>query len=191
MALEDILKGIEEKVSVELEKIKKEAQEKEKEILKEKEKEALRIKNEILKSSEKEVEIEERQRIIKVRREEKMLNLRLKRKVLDDAFDLAKKKFLYLPRENYLQLLKKTLLNHIDSSTEEIIVNLEDEKWLKKELLKEKNMKNKLKITPRFNEHERGFILRKKEIQINYTLSSLFLFLRKKLEIEVARKLFN
>jgi len=191
MALEDILKGIEEKVSAELEKIKKEAQKKEKEILEEKEKEALRIKNEILKSSEKELQIEERQRIIKVRREEKMLNLQLKRKVLDDAFDLAKEKFLYLPRENYLQLLKKTLLYHIDSSTEEIIVNQEDEKWLKKEFLKEKNMKNKLKITPRFNEDERGFILRKKEIQINYTLSSLFLFLGKKLEIEVARKLFN
>jgi len=191
MALEDILKGIEEKVSAELEKIKKEAQEKEKEILKEKEKEALRIKNKILKRSEKEVEIEERQRIIKVRREEKMLNLRLKRKVLDDAFDLAKEKFLYLPRENYLQLLKKTLLYYIDSSTEEIIVNPEDEKWLKEEFFKEKNMKNKLKITPRFNEDERGFIIRNKEIQINYTLSSLFLFLRRGLEIEVALKLFN
>ena len=191
MALEDILKGIEKKVSSELEKIKKEAQKKEKGILKEKEKEALRIKNEILKSSEKEVQIEERQRIIKVRREEKMMNLQLKRKVLNDAFDLAKEKFLYLPRKNYLQLLKKTLLSCIDSSTEEIIVNLEDEKWLKEEFFKEKNMKNKLKIVPRFNGDERGFIIRKKEIQINYTLSSLFLLLRKKLEIEVAQKLFN
>ncbi len=191
MALKDILKGIEEKVSTELEKIKKEAQEKEKEILKEKEKEASRIKDKILKDLEKEVQTEERQRTIKARREEKMLNLQLKRKILNDAFDFAKEKFLYLPRENYLQLLKKTLLYYIDSSTEEIIVNQEDEKWLKEEFFKEKNMKNKLKIIPRFNKDERGFILRKKEIQINYTLSSLFLSLRRRLEIEVAQKLFN
>jgi len=190
MALEDILKGIEEKVSAELEKIKKEAQEKEKKILKEKEKEASRIKDKILKDLEKKVQIEERQRIIKVRREEKMLNLQLKREILNDAFDFAKEKFLYLPRENYLQLLKKTLLYYIDSSTKEIIVNQEDEKWIE-EFFKEKNKKNKLKIIPRFNKDERGFILRKKEIQINYTLSSLFLFLRRKLEIEVAQKLFN
>lgn len=191
MALEDILKGIGEKVSVEVGKIKKEAQEKENEILKEKGKEALRIKNKILKSLEEEVQIEERQRIIKVRREEKMLNLQLKRKILDNAFDLAKEKFLHLPRESYLQLFKKTLLYYIDSSTEEIIVNPDDEKWLKEEFLKEKNMKNKLKIISRFNKNERGFILRKKEIQINHTLSSLFLFLREKLEIEVAQKLFD
>ena len=191
MALEDILKGIGEKVSVEQEKIKKEAQEKENEILKEKRKEAMRIKNKILKSSEEEVQIEERQRIIKVRREEKMLNLQLKRKILDNAFDLAKEKFLYLPREDYLQLFKKTLLYYIDSPIEEIIVNSEDEKWLKEKFLKGKNMKNKFKIISRFNKNERGFILKKKEIQINHTLSSLFLFLRGKLEIEVARKLFD
>jgi len=190
MTLENILKGIEKKVLQEVENIRKEAQNKEKEILSEKKNEALKLKNEILKKSEEELQREERERIITAQRKEKMLNLKLRRRFLDEAFNQAQEKILHLPRKKYLQLFKRALLYYVDSSTEEIITNLKDGEWLKEELPGEKNLKSKLKIIPHLSEKERGFILRKKEIQINCTLSTFFLSLREKLETEVAQKLF-
>jgi len=57
--------------------------------------------------------------------------------------------------------------------------------------LKEAGTNDEMTLSPELEPQERGFILKKKDVQINCTFSNLFLSLRDELEIEVARRLFQ
>ncbi len=198
MALEDIVKRIKEKASQEVEKIIEEADKERGKLIKRAEEEAAKIKDKILKRLEKEGEEEKREKLIRTRSEERRKILALKRELMDETFRQAEQIFSNLDREEYLSLLKRSLLSSIDSGNEEIIISSRDKELieesfiekLKKEL-KKKGKKGELRFSPTLGEKERGFILKKEGMQVNCTFSSFFSSLKDELEIEVAKRLFK
>jgi len=196
MGLESIIKSIEMKSSQEIDKIKEGANQEREKILIQAEKEADKIKDEIKEGFKKEGEDEKKKRVIRARSKEKKEILNLKRELINEVFKLAEKEISSLNKEEYLALLKDSLLANIDSGNEEIVFSPKDKKLIEgefinnlRENLKEKG--EKIKISYGLNEEERGFVIIKEEMQINRTFSNFFSFLREELEIEVAKRLFE
>lgn len=198
MGLEEIIKEIEKRANKDVEKMKKEAEEERKKILKIAQEEALRTGKEITKRLEKEGELQKRERIISVRVEEKKKLLALKRKMLAESFERAEEELTSLGKQEYMSLMKRLLVSSVDSGDEEIVVSARDEDWMQGDFLKElreslekKGRWKKLRITAGLREGERGFILKKEGVHLNYTFSNLFLVLRQELEMEVAKRLLG
>jgi len=196
MALESIIKSIEKKSSQEIDEIRKEANKEREKILIQAEKEANKIKNEIKERFKKEGEDEKKKRVIRARSKEKRETLNLKRELINEVFKLAEKEISSLNKEEYLALLKDSLLANIGSGNEEIVFSPKDKKWIEGEFINNlrKDLKEegeKIKISFGLDEEERGFVIIKEEMRINRTFSNFFSFLREELEIEVAKKLFE
>lgn len=198
MGLEEIVKEIEKKANEDAEKMRKEGQEERKTILKKAQEEALRTRKEITKRLEKEAELLKRERVISVRVEEKKKLLASKRKILAESFKQAEEELRGLGKQEYMSLMKRLLVSSIDLGDEEIVVSRRDEAWMKGDFLKElekslekKGTWKKIRVTAGLREGERGFILKKEGVHLNYTLSNLFLLLREELEMEVAKRLFG
>ncbi len=198
MGLEEIIGEIEKRANKDVEKIKKQLQEERKKILERAEEEALRVSKEIVKRLEKEAQSMKRGRIIGVRVEEKKELLALKRKLLAESFKQAEEEIRSLSKQEYMSLMKYLLVSNIDSGNEEIVVSAPDEEWMKRDFLKElrkslekKERWKKVRLTAGLREGERGFILKKEGVHLNYTFTSLFLLLREELEIEVANRLLG
>jgi len=172
MGLESIIKSIEMKSSQEIDKIKEGANQEREKILIQAEKEADKIKDEIKEGFKKEGEDEKKKRVIRARSKEKKEILNLKRELINEVFKLAEKEISSLNKEEYLALLKDSLLANIDSGNEEIVFSPKDKKLIEgefinnlRENLKEKG--EKIKISYGLNEEERGFVIIKEEMQIN------------------------
>jgi len=135
--------------------------------------------------------------VIRARMEEKKKLLSLKRELMSKAFKQAEKELSNLDREEYLKLMKELLICAVDSEDEEVLVSPRDEAWMRTDFMDEvrKKLNDRIggspSLSPKLDEGERGFILKKKGIQVNYTFSALFASLKEKLEIEVARMLFS
>jgi len=197
MGLEDILKGIDEKVKAEVARIKQEAEEEKEKIIDDALKRAELQKEGIISAGKKEIDDEMRRKLVQVRREEKRKTLDLKKKIMDEVFQEAKEKTLTINSDEYLSLMKQIIFNNLNQGDEEIIFSPRDSKIIDGEFVKEveefvrsKGKNPKLKFLPELDENERGFIIRSKDVQINCTVSSLFSVLKDKIEIEVARILF-
>ena len=196
MGLENIIKSIEMKSSQEIDKIKEEATQEREKILIQAEKEADMEQWKRSQRFKKEGEDEKKKRVIRARSKEKREILIIKRELIDEVFKLAEKEINSSNKEEYLALLKDSLLVNIDSGNEEIVFSPKDKKLIEGEFINNlrRNLKEKgkkIKISYRLNEEERGFIIIKEEMQINRTFSNFFSFLREELEIEVARGLFE
>ncbi len=200
MGLEEIVKEIEKKANEDAEKMRKDGQEERKVILKKAQEEALRTRKEITKRLDKEAELLKRERVISVRVEEKKKLLASKRKILAESFKEAEEELRGLDKQEYMSLMKRLLVSSIDSGDEEIVVSRRDEAWMKGDFLKElgigkslekKGTWEKIRVTAGLREGERGFILKKEGVHLNYTLSNLFLLLEEELEMEVAKRLFG
>jgi len=197
MGLEDILKGIDEKVKAEVARIKQEAEEEKEKIIDDALKRAELQKERIISAGKKEIDGEMRRKLIQVRREEKRKTLDLKKKIMDEVFQEAKEKILTINSDEYLSLMKQIIFNNLNQGDEEIIFSPRDSKIIDREFVKEveefvrsKGKTPKLKFLPELDDNERGFIIRSKDVQINCTVSSLFSALKDKIEIKVARILF-
>ena len=196
MALEDILRNIKAKATQEAKRIKEEADKEGEEIIKKAREEANKVKTRILHQLESQAKDEKRKLVIRTRSDERKKLLILKRKLMDEAFREAERKLSSLEKAEYLSLIKRSLLSNVDSGEEEIIVSPRDEEWMEgnfikslRKSLKEAGTTEEVRLSPKLGAQERGFILKKKEMEINCTFSSLFLSLRDELEIEVARRL--
>ena len=194
MALEDIIKRIKEKVSQEVEKIKQEADREREEIIKKAKQEADRVKDELIKKATEEGEGERQRRLMRTRSEERKNILAFKRELIDKVFRQAKERLDNLSEEEYLKWSERLLLTNIDSGKEEILVSPRDKDLMERILVGGLGGgldKKETRFLPELSEKERGFIIRKEGVQIDYTFSSLFSYLEDELEIEVARILFG
>lgn len=198
MGLEDILKGIDEKVRQEVAKVKQEAEEERKKIIEDAVKRAKLQKETILSTSKKQIDDEMRKKLTQTRREEKRKTLDLKKKIMDEVFQEAREKILNLDTGEYLSLMKQIIFNTLNRGDEEIIFSARDKKIIDDSFIKEiekfitsKGKTPRLKFLPQLDDTERGFIIKSEDLQINCTVSSLFSALRDKVEIDVARILFS
>lgn len=197
MGIEDILNKIEQDSRLEEEKILKEAEEKKEQILKEAGKESELLKNKILDSAEVNALREYRAIITRAHLEGKRLVLEEKRKVLEEIFQKAEQTLSQLNPKEYTQLMKKVLLNCIETGDEEIILPQKtclDENFIHEtnKELRESGKRGELSLCKeRSAKIKDGFILRGKDFEINNSLSNILNHRRVELELKLSEILFK
>lgn len=119
-----------------------------------------------------------------------------KAKLLDEVFSKAKEQVLKMPDEQYRQLVKKLMLEAVETGDEEVIIDAK-EKRIDHELIKDVNrelgpgFKGNLRLSEENQPIEAGFILRRGKIKNNVSLSVLLQTAREGLEADLAKELFT
>ena len=119
-----------------------------------------------------------------------------KRKILDEVFKQAHQQLQNLPDEEYHALIKKLLLDAVETGDEEVVVDT-NEGRISKELIKEINQqlssdrKSSLKLSDQRQNLGAGFILTRGKIKTNVSIEVLLDQARKELEIQLAKELFE
>jgi len=119
-----------------------------------------------------------------------------KRRILDEVFQKAEQQLMNLPDNEYAELMKRLMLNAIETGDEEVIVGTEetriDERFIRnvnRQLGSE--YKQELRLCEEKAAIKGGFILRRGNIKINVSLELSIKQARDNLEIELAGKLFK
>lgn len=164
-------------------------------IIKEASDESLRIAEEAKKLSAKRAS-EERKRILaSANLDVRKAVLEQKQKLMDQAFGKAK---VYLRQKNkkgYVELIKRLLLESVETGTEEVIVGDADRNIIDPRVISEVNKKlgskGNLSLSKTVGTMSGGFILRRGKIDANVSFDGLIELARERLETEVAKILFG
>jgi V/A-type H+-transporting ATPase subunit E len=119
-----------------------------------------------------------------------------KRKILDEVFDQARQQLENLSDEQYCELMTKLMLEAVETGDEEVIID-KKEKRIDQKFIKNVNQqlgsgrKGNLKLSEEKANLGRGFILKRGRIKNNVTIEVLLAQAREKLEIELAKELFE
>ena len=119
-----------------------------------------------------------------------------KRKILDEVFEQARRQLQDLPDEEYRALIKKLLLDAVETGDEEVVVDT-NEGRIDHEFIKQMNReldtgkKSDLKLSDQRQDLGAGFILKRGKIKTNVSMEVLLEQARKELEIELAKELFS
>ena len=119
-----------------------------------------------------------------------------KRKILDEVFEQARQQLQNLPDEEYQALIKKLLLEAVETGDEEVVVDT-NEGRISEDLIKEVNQQlgsdrnSNLKLSDQRQNLGAGFILTRGKIKTNVSIEVLLNQARKELEIQLAKELFE
>ncbi|MDT8303183.1 MAG: V-type ATP synthase subunit E [Sedimentisphaerales bacterium] len=119
-----------------------------------------------------------------------------KRKILDEVFEQAHRQLQNLPDDEYRALIKKLLLEAVETGDEEVIVDT-NEGRINHEFIKKINrdlgqgFKGSLKLSGKKQNIGAGFILTRGKIKTNVSIEVLLDQARKELEIQLAKELFE
>ncbi len=119
-----------------------------------------------------------------------------KRKLLDEVFEQARRQLQDLPDDEYRALIKKLLLDAVETGDEEVVVDTK-EKRIDREFIKKINSelasskKGNLRLSNQKQDIGAGFILKRGKIKTNVSMEVLLGQARKELEIELAKELFS
>jgi V/A-type H+-transporting ATPase subunit E len=119
-----------------------------------------------------------------------------KRKLLDEVFEQARRQLQDLPDKEYRALIKKLLLDAVETGDEEVVVDTK-EKRIDREFIKKINSelasgkKGDLRLSDQKQDIGAGFILKRGKIKTNVSMEVLLDQSRKELEIELAKELFS
>jgi V/A-type H+-transporting ATPase subunit E len=119
-----------------------------------------------------------------------------KRKILDEVFEQAHQQLQNLPDEEYRALIKKLVLDAVETGDEEVVIDT-NEKRIDREFIKKINSelgsskKGDLKLSDQKQDIGAGFILKRGKIKTNVSIDVLLDQARKELEIELAKELFS
>lgn len=121
-----------------------------------------------------------------------------KQRLVEEAFELSKKKLRELPKDKYIELFSDLAAEASVTGNEEIILSAEEKEALGEELIEASNAKLKsagknaeLKLSEKTEKTGGGFIMRRGEISVNCTIESLVELRKQELIGEVAELLFN
>lgn len=100
--------------------------------------------------------------------------------------------------EEYIEFIKKLLLNSVETGSEEIIFSTRDKNRIKDSAiaevnteLKNRGLKGELKISSETRDISSGFILKRGGLELNCSIDSQIRILRDSLEGEIANLLFE
>jgi len=119
-----------------------------------------------------------------------------KRKILDEVFEQARRQLQNLPDEEYRALIKKLLLETLETGDEEVVIDT-NENRIDHKFIKEVNRelgpgyKGNLRLSDERQSLGAGFILKRGKIKTNVSIEILLDQARKELEIELAKELFR
>lgn len=123
-------------------------------------------------------------------------NLAEKKSILDEVFEKARRHILEIPDEQYLRMMQNLMLKAVETGDEEVVVD-SVEKRIDKEFIDEINsqlgddFKRDLKLAEQRENIGAGFILRRGKIKNNASLDVLLDQCQNKLEVELAKDLFE
>ena len=119
-----------------------------------------------------------------------------KRKILNEVFEQARRQLQNLPDEQYHALIKKLLLDTLETGDEEVVIDT-NENRIDHKFIKEVNRelgpgyKGNLRLSDQRQSLGAGFILKRGKIKTNVSIEVLLDQARKELEIELAKELFG
>jgi V/A-type H+-transporting ATPase subunit E len=119
-----------------------------------------------------------------------------KRKILDEVFEQARQQLQNLPDEEYHALIKKLLLEAVETGDEKVVVDT-NEGRIDHEFIKQINrelgpgFQGNLKLSDERQDLGAGFILTRGKIKTNVSIEVLLGQARKELEIQLAKELFE
>jgi len=119
-----------------------------------------------------------------------------KRRILDEVFEQAKQQLQNLPDDEYKSLIKKLLLDAVETGDEEVIVDT-NESRIDHEFIKLMNRElgpgyhGNLKLSSEKQDIGAGFILSRGKVKTNVSIEVLLEQARKELEIQLGKELFE
>jgi V/A-type H+-transporting ATPase subunit E len=193
MEAEQVIKKILADAEGQAQKINKQAQDK---LAAEKAKQDAELadyKKESLAIARKRAEDEKSHMLAAARMEAAKEYLQEKNNILDQVFEKALEKIEKLPDDDYLQLMKKLMLEAVETGNEEVIVDPK-EKLINKAFIDNINgrlgSKGSLQLSATKQDIGRGFILKRGKIKTNVSVKVLLEQVRKELEIDLAKDIF-
>jgi len=119
-----------------------------------------------------------------------------KRKILDEVYQKAQEQLQNLPDAEYRDLIKKLLLDAVETGDEEVIIDT-NESRIDHDFIKQINRKlgpgykGNLKLSSERQNLKAGFILSRGKVKTNVSVEVLLDQARKELEIKLAKELFK
>lgn len=193
-----IVRRIMDDAETQAESIKKEAAEKAEAFKAEAKEKAENREEHIIEQAKKEAE-EQKRRIIGVAQlEARKEMLAAKQELISEAFDESLEQLVKLDDKTYLSIIKKMLLNLVETGTENVYCSAADLKRIPDSFWKEVNQElagqgKKGELTPSSEPREikGGFVLQADGMEINCSFEALLAMKRDELEPEVAAVLFK
>jgi V/A-type H+-transporting ATPase subunit E len=196
MALEDILKKIEEDARAEGDALVSLGRAEAESIRQKARKEAEQLRAELMQKAKERAKSHADRIQVLAGLDQRKEVLREKKKLVDDAFAKAKESIRKFPPNQYLAFLRPLILKEVETGNEEIIVSSEQRYLFTQEFLKSLNdelgrEKGHFRLSGETGNFSGGFILRERNRETNLTLETLIESNRDVLEPQVARLLFG
>lgn len=196
MALEDIIKKIEEDDSSEAESILSAARAEADAIRTEAQERAEKLRAELMRKAKQRAEEHASRIEVLAGLEQRKDVLREKKRLIEEAFTKAEQTITNLSPDDYLAFLKPLILGAVESGNEEIIPSAAHRHLFTPDFIKSINdelgaQRGRLRLSEESGNFPGGFILREGNKETNLTLDSLIKSQRDNLEPSVAGVLFG
>lgn len=195
MAVEDILKRIEEETEKTCSEILGKAEEEAGKVTAEYEEQADRLRKSLLEKARTRAEEEEKRLIVNEQLALRKALLAKKGEILKKVYSSAKEKIKALPENEYLEIISSLVLKNAVSGNEEIIVPEKQEELFDDSFIKALNKAYGdgagFSISKEKGSFEWGVLLREKQREVNLTLEVLFDQVIEKVEPKIAEEIFG
>jgi V/A-type H+-transporting ATPase subunit E len=198
MTIKDINEKIVSNAKIQANKIIAEAEDNANNIIKKSEKEADNVKKVILYKINQEASLKRNKILTEANLEAKKTILLEKQKIMEDVFDKALESIAKLNSKDYLNFIKKMILDNIESGDETIFTGSLDKDKISKDFIKEINKELKVKdkmgelrLSTSYLPIKGGVVIGSDKIRKNISLEFLLRKIREELEIQISKDLFN
>jgi V/A-type H+-transporting ATPase subunit E len=198
MTIKDINEKIISDAKIQADKIIAQAEDKANNIIKKGKKEAENIKNIILHRSKQEASLKKSKILTEANLEAKKIILSEKQKIIEDVFNKASESILKLEDKYYRNIIKKMILDNIETGDETIFIDHSDRDKISESFiedinkeLKSKGEKGELKLSTSYLPIKGGVVIGSGKIRKNISLEFLLKKIREELEIQISKDLFS
>ncbi|PKP58331.1 hypothetical protein CVT91_08735 [Candidatus Atribacteria bacterium HGW-Atribacteria-1] len=198
MTIKDISEKIISDARIQADKIIAQAGDNANNIIKKGKKEADNIKNIILYKYNQEASLIKSKILTEANLEAKKNILSEKQKIIKNVFDKALESILKLDDKDYRNIIKKMILDNIETGDETIFIDHSDREKISESFiedinkeLKSKGEKGKLKLSTSYLPIKGGVVIGSGKIRKNISLEFLLKKIREELEIQISKDLFN
>jgi V/A-type H+-transporting ATPase subunit E len=198
MTIKDISEKIISDARIQADKIITQAEDNANSIIKKGKKEADNIKNIILYKYNQEASLRKSKILTEANLEAKKIILSEKQKIIEDVFNKASESILKLDDKDYLNIIKKMILDNIEKGDETVFIGSPDKNRISKDFiqdinkeLKAKGRKDELKLSTSYLPIKGGIIIGSGTIRKNISLELLLKNVREEAEMQMSKMLFN
>ena len=198
MTIKDINDKIISDAKIQANKIIAQAEDNATNIIKKGEKEADNVKKAILYKINQEASLKKGKILTEANLEAKKTILLEKHKIMEDVFTKALESIVRLSNQDYLQFIKKLILDNIESGDETIFTGALDKNKISNDFIEEinkelktKGKKGELKLSTSHLPIKGGIIIGSGAIRKNISLGLLLKNIREESEMQISKLLFN